>query len=219
MAYPRLNELYTSTKNRSCDVGNMIRAGETGFDDWEQTLRELEPNAWLDFLKKAENWNFSYHRIAGLKGLSELMNEAKGYVFLKRSGCGEIKFIPTATVKTPDIEGNCDTGKIILEVKTVNPSEENNGYSYWNSYNNEMTALDVQTRLSDGLKRKLDELCKDTVEKFDAYDSLNAKTRHILFCVIELDTNCRPSSEIIRVQLDQYLRVQLDKGIELELIT
>jgi len=73
-------------------------------------------------------------------------------------------------------------------VKTVNPSDENVGYLYWNSYNQEMTVLDVQTTLPDGLKRKLKALCKDTVEKFEAYDNR--------------DTNCLPSREIIREQLN-----------------
>lgn len=219
MKYPLLTKLYTRTKIRSSETENQIRTGTVQFDAWEQTLQELEPAALQDFIKKAENWDFTDHRIAGLKGLSELMNEAKGYVFLKKSGCGEIKFIPAAMIKTPDIEAKCETGKIILEVKTVNQSEENNGYVYWNSYNNEMTMLDVQTILSNGLKNKLDALCKNTVEKFKAYDKLDAKTRHILFCVVELDTNFRHAREKIRGQLGQYLRGQLDKGIELELIT
>jgi len=84
MKCPRLYELYTSTKNRSSEVENMIRTGEAQLDDWEQTLQELQPNAWVDFLKKSENCNFTYHRIAGLKGLSALLNEAKGYIFLKK---------------------------------------------------------------------------------------------------------------------------------------
>lgn len=215
--YPRLYELYVSTKSRSNDVESTIRTGKANFDDWEQTLQTLGSHAWMDFLKKAERCNFTYDRIAGLKGLFELVNEAKGYVFLKKSGCGEIKFIPTDKIKTPDIEGKCDSGKIILEVKTINSSEENSGYLYWNSYNNEMTTRDVQTTLSEGFKKKLDAVCKDTVEKFEAYDNLDTNARHILFCIVELDTNCYPVKEEMQKQLEQYIRPHIAMGIEIHI--
>jgi hypothetical protein len=172
MKYPRLYELYTAAKKRSWEIENLLRKGDAQLDDWEQALQELESEAWMDFLKKAQSRDFTCHPINRLKTLFEFINEAKGYILLKNYGCREIKFIPESDTKTPDIEASCGTGKVILEVKTINLSEENVGCLYWNSYNTEMNTLDVQTTLSDGLKKKMNSICKDTKEKLAPHENL-----------------------------------------------
>lgn len=62
----------------------------------------------------------------GWRELFDKLNEAKGYNYLVRAGCTDVRFIPRSSIqgqKTPDLEGSLGGTKVLCEVKTINVSE------------------------------------------------------------------------------------------------
>jgi len=57
-------------------------------------------------------------------GLFEILNEAKGYTHLLDLGYDDVGFIPPASCYTPDLRGTGSPGDALLEVKTVNISDQ-----------------------------------------------------------------------------------------------
>lgn len=53
-----------------------------------------------------------------------LLNEAKAYDYLLKSGCVDVSFIPESQSSTPDISATCESRAVLCEVKTVNISKE-----------------------------------------------------------------------------------------------
>ena len=69
----------------------------------------------------------SAHPTRGWDQLFDTLNEAKGYNYLARIGCTDIKFISRAKkgkVQTPDLRGLLGTTPVLCEVKTINVSDD-----------------------------------------------------------------------------------------------
>jgi hypothetical protein len=93
----------------------------------ERELQGLDAEAW-EFLKgEALPRLNAQHSKRGWQQLFDTLNEAKGYNYLVRIGCKEIKFIPRAktdNVQTPDLRGFLGSATVLCEVKTINVSED-----------------------------------------------------------------------------------------------
>jgi hypothetical protein len=93
----------------------------------ERELQGLDAEAW-EFLKgEALPRLNAQHSKRGWQQLFDTLNEAKGYNYLVRIGCREIKFIPRAktdNVQTPDLRGFLGSATVLCEVKTINVSED-----------------------------------------------------------------------------------------------
>jgi hypothetical protein len=139
-AEARANELQRVSELRDYSIGLQsakayFRAGDDKltnphkrkfFVSLERELQELDAEAW-QFLKgevlprlKARD------PTRGWQQLFDTLNEAKGYNYLRRIGCKDIKFIPRANrenVQTPDLQGFLSSVRILCEVKTINVSD------------------------------------------------------------------------------------------------
>jgi hypothetical protein len=93
----------------------------------ERELQGLDVEAW-EFLKgEALPRLNAQHSKRGWQQLFDTLNEAKGYNYLVRIGCKEIKSIPRAktdNVQTPDLRGFLGSATVLCEVKTINVSED-----------------------------------------------------------------------------------------------
>jgi hypothetical protein len=93
----------------------------------ERELQGLDAEAW-EFLKgEALPRLKAQHSTRGWQQLFDTLNEAKGYNYLVRIGCKEIKFIPRAktdNVQTPDLRGFLGSAAVQCEVKTINVSDD-----------------------------------------------------------------------------------------------
>jgi hypothetical protein len=93
----------------------------------ERELQELDAEAWTFLRNEARPRLKAKHPTRGWQQLFDTLNEAKGYSHLKKTGCGNIKFIPRATtdkLQTPNLQGRLDTTQVLCDVKTINVSDD-----------------------------------------------------------------------------------------------
>ena len=101
--------------------------GLAAYQAEEHELQGLDPDAWECLKRKALHVRWDNKCGRGQHQLLELFNEARAYNFLRETGCSAIHFIPeskTKGEKTPDLEGVLESGKVICEVKTIEPSQD-----------------------------------------------------------------------------------------------
>ena len=110
-------------KIRQCPL-----AGEY-YEALENELSQLTDQAWTQLRRKCVPYVCAPHRVRYWEQLFSVLNEAKGYVFLKQLGYVNIGFVAEGTHPTPDLEasGNSDYDAI-LEVKTLHRSDEHYRY-------------------------------------------------------------------------------------------
>ena len=131
---PRIYELRDQIKDpespHSCfrDFGNTLHDPHAlaAWQVLEAELQQLDYAAW-EFLRKEASvylTKWDEKRGRGREQVLNIINEARAYSFLRKNGCTDIHFIPRSNVRTPDLEAASGTGKVICEVKTINPSED-----------------------------------------------------------------------------------------------
>lgn len=100
-----------------------IPAKRVAFERLERQLSALDISAWHDLKGRAVGELQKRRPGRGWQSLFDLLNEAKGAEYLASLGCRNIRFIPRATKKTPDLEADLDGQRVLCEVKTLNISE------------------------------------------------------------------------------------------------
>ena len=92
---------------------------------YERDLQELDEAAWHDL--KTEAMPYLQRRDkkrTGWEQLFDILNQARAYRYLKAIGCQRLRFIPRMKNRTPDLEGVLAHQRVLCEVKTINPSQE-----------------------------------------------------------------------------------------------
>jgi hypothetical protein len=96
------------------------------FEKIEVTLQGLDEVAWAAIKKKLKRWpKVRAHEHRALEPLYELLNEAKGYNYLKGIGCSNVRFVSVSTrqnEKTPDLAAEHRGQRVLCDVKTINRS-------------------------------------------------------------------------------------------------
>jgi hypothetical protein len=153
--YPCLYELFTESDHQnpdnyfSCMDGFQSPLAVQSYCDWENRFERMDSQSRQNIIKRAaplvtrRDIKNDRHWTA----LFETLNEIKGYNYLQDLGYSEVRFIRPASSRTPDLLGSSSLGDALLEVKTVNISDEDIA-----TYGVVQTAHDG---LPDGLKRKL----------------------------------------------------------------
>jgi hypothetical protein len=128
---PRLYELRDQLQNLSSRDAYNFEIGDNRiklkhFRDIEADLQGLDSVSW-DCLK-ADLIPLLTRKDAkrGWEPLFDKLNEAKGYNYLVRIGCTNVRFIPRSPMlsqKTPDLQGSLGAAKALCEVKTINISQ------------------------------------------------------------------------------------------------
>lgn len=155
------------------------------FSDLEIELAQIENSVWHDFMEKClpqvNNFDPKYR----WANLWNILNEVKGYIFLKKQGFERIEFLRVEKYKTPDIKGwSRHHGTVLLEVKNVNRSEYD---TFWPVF----PEIRILNSSNSGIKiigSKLKQLYADASEQIFEYCRYNGEVnKKICFFVIDVD--------------------------------
>lgn len=146
----------------------------------------------------------------GWQQLIAILNQARAHNYLMDAGCAQVQFIPRESRngrKTPDIEGELGSRKILCEVKTVSESDnevvrrESGGVGSTNDH------------LNVGFFVKLtSDLC-EAKKQIDAYD-ISDNIRRIAFIVLNFDDALGEYKANYFQQIDQHLFENPTSGLE-----
>ena len=93
----------------------------------EAALSGLDAVAWGHLKMRVVPLFVARHQDRGRQAAFDKLNEAKAYNYLAKLGCVEVAFIPESPIpgqRTPDLCGRLGTQRILCEVKTINPSDD-----------------------------------------------------------------------------------------------
>jgi hypothetical protein len=172
------------------------------YDRWEKDLQSLDNGAW-EFLKN-EASPYLTHRDHGGRGwqqLFDILNQARAYNYFENIGASKLRFIPRArqdSTRTPDLEGDLGSGKILCEVKTINISQKEA------RARKEFTVREIKTRLDDGFLGKLRSDIKEASDQLHAYDP-TGEARHYAYINLCFDDFLGEYKEEYFRQMDEYL--------------
>jgi hypothetical protein len=187
--FPRLNSLYERS-DRS-DPENYFNAPSFEVNElwppflkWvEQHLQRLDNEAWEQLVAKALPEVCRRDPRRGWSQLWSVLHEAMGYALLADRGYTNIRFVDRGDEKTPDLLGESPTSRAIVEVKTVNCSDED--IDRLNSW--PPIALDMGSGLSLKFKEKLEKTIDVARTQLRQYGEPTDK--RVILVVVSLDSN------------------------------
>jgi hypothetical protein len=207
--YPYLYELFSASdvQHRDNYFSGMdrIQSPQTvqGYRDWEARFARMDSQSRQNIIERAAPL-VTRRDIANDRhwtALFETLNEVKGYNYLQDLGYSEVRFIPPTSSPTPDLHGSASVGDALLEVKTVNMSDENLA-----TYGVVQTAHDG---LPDGLKRKLE---SDYATACKQLRSVTARepTRRICAFFISIDRQLAFARSNLQALIDFMTSIEND---------
>lgn len=176
--FPRLYEVYCESEQANAanyfeDFGRVLGSplAQSAYKKLEVELEQLEDIAWQELKQKAINYVVAKDERRAWSQLFDILNEAKGYLYLKSEGCKKIHFIPECKgSKTPDIRAQCGCSIALLDVKTINVSDEEINYLRYNTEHRDNPRLRVFGPESisipmQRIRRRIKRRIKDAVEQ------------------------------------------------------
>ncbi len=219
--FPRLYELYLES-DKACEANYFAKLDEAlempgrrpHYEQLEKGLQQVEDTAWQEFRLKVRKYITIKDDRRGYSQLFDCFNEVKGYLYLKSEGCDEIHFVPEKEkkgIKSPDLCAHSKDTMVLLEVKTINRSDDEINWICRNSKIGangvrRMEAKEARQGLTDPLKVKIAEKINLAEDQLVTYACEGVK-RRIAYLVINLD---------ILDELDQRNRSELEKYIQLQ---
>lgn len=176
----------------------------TSFLAWENELLLLEEPCWEE-LKLEAKLRVKFHPNGrGYEQFFSILNQARAYNFIKNDlGCSVVSFIKRTHQKSPDIQACLNQEKILCEVKTINPSDE--------EIDNRQTLKNVgfiarstQPYLDDGFYKRLKSALNKAVTQINTYNK-EGIVRKIVFIVINFDDFFSEYKESFYSQIDEYI--------------
>jgi len=187
--YPQENNnarFYEFLKGSCEDNPDRVKA----FSLIEQDLSELDDKSWFFLKNETKNLCVKKDKNRGHSKLFDRLNEARGYCFLKKLGCSNIKFITTEkNNKTPDLVGYLSTSQVLCEVKTISISDE-----LINSRKN-LLGRSAQNTLTKGMINKLKSTFDDAACQLNSY-STSPGTKKYIYLVIKFDDDLDYRNEL-----------------------
>ncbi len=227
--FPRLYELYSdsdTTSNENYFIfinfeNNVDRPNVRAvFKQLEEDLQQLDGNAWQGLKQKAVKYvtikDKRNDKRSRYEQLFDTLSEVKGYLYLRSEGCTEIHFIPEEGTQTPDLYGRHGNSGILMEVKTINRSDDELDWIKANSElrNGRMTPRTVLRVLSDSLKCKIIGKINIAKKQLLSY-SCNGIQRKIVYLVIEPDLQVALDSRSVE-ELVAFLEEQDNDQVEVK---
>jgi hypothetical protein len=216
---PRVYELIACVADRESADAFFQDFEETlaDFDDkrnaflrLERILRDLDASGWEDLKRKAAPRLTQRHKMGrGWEQLFNTLNEARGYKYLKSIGCTGVRFILESSTQTPDLEGTLGSDRVLCEVKTINPSDDEIA-----ARSDSPRARSLPIDLTTGFLRKLRSTVKAAKQQMLAYDPCGAAV-HMAYLNIAFDDFFGESKEAYLQQIDECLAETPDSGTKL----
>lgn len=202
--YPRLFELCATAKKGTffdtemSDRLKMYKEWADALGEYERVLTCLDNKSWEYFKQKLLNIR-GKHELYGYAHITDCLNEAYGYEYLKKEEYSNIKFIePIQRKQTPDLRAVSKEGMIvILEVKTIRPSRKQ--MQYFKNIEekikagtlapNDVNVFTQEVVLPDVFQEKLKSTIESKRKQLSEYQNTmqNSKIRKILYMIINLD--------------------------------
>jgi hypothetical protein len=219
--FPRLHELYcedpTNLDNYfnhpNIELALQSDPPDPDFIQLESILEELDTLAWQEWKCRAADSLSTEKRYGFPLPLFDAFNEARAYVFLKRQGYNDIRFIKPGkkkAKKAPDLLATDSAGcSILLEAKRIHDSDEE--IKYLLSPNEHRDFREVRHGLDEALERKLRSTYEKAREQLLAYTGERITRRIVYFC-IRLDSSSATQKTVN--EIDTFLTSISDGEIE-----
>jgi hypothetical protein len=207
---PRIYELRDSLANPSSqntyfqDFENSIAAHPVKrkhFIHIEADLSGLDLVAWTYLKTEVAHLFERKDPKRGWQAAFDKLNQAKAYNHLGRLGCADVEFIPESTAsgeKTPDLQGRLGTIRVLCEVETINPSD-NEAIA-----RGQIIARVIPGRLPDAFFRKLAATLTAAELQMDSYCP-DTDVRRIVYVILNFDDNLHEHFEDYLQQLRSFL--------------
>ena len=187
------------------------------YEQLEGELGQLDNEAWQEFKQKVHQCAIVKDNKRGWRELFDYFNEVKGYLYLKSLGCREIHFILEETMKTPDLYGLCGTDGILMEVKTINRSDDELDWIKMNlellNRKGNLQEGIVRNGLDDLLRRKIMDTINRAKQQLENYAD-NRVQRKIVYLVIDLDILSGRYNKRNHDELMAFIKEQNNEQIE-----
>ena len=97
------------------------------YREWEERFARLDPESRQNIIQRVAPFVTRRDKATDRHwtALFETLNEVKGHIYLQDLGYTKVRFVPPASRRTPDLHGTASFGDALLEVKTVNMSDDN----------------------------------------------------------------------------------------------
>jgi len=187
------------------------------YERLEEELGQLDDVAWQGLKRKVFRYVGIRNSQRGYSQLFDLLNEAKGYLYLKSQGCEEIRFIPEDSDGAPDLITHCGGSVFLLEVKTINKSKEENDIIKANSERPvvvRMQVIEGRLGLDDSLKRKITGKINKAKRQLMSY-ACDGIQRRIAYLIIHLDIALASDSRNID-ELAVFIEEQGNNQVEIK---
>lgn len=190
------------------------------FASIENDLAELDDNAMQAFRNEVVERIPATTDKEHLRQFASLLNEAKGYVFLKREGLTNVFFIPRSKTKQPDVAASVNGADVaVVEVKSVWSSDYESKWIEQNianvKQNQPPTARPVVMTLPEGLKRKLADDLQKANRQLLEYPA-PTECRRIVYFVIYLDSAQQITAEITTQSREYLTGLNVNCGTQIE---
>jgi hypothetical protein len=177
---------------------------------WERLLEGLDAKAW-EHLKKeaAPRLTQRDKKGRGWQQLFDILNEARAYNYLKSIGCTGVHFVPRSRERSPDLEADLASDRVICEVKSINISDEEIAARI-----GPPKVRSGQIYVGPGFLKKLRATVETAKLQMLAYDPAGAAV-HVVYLNVVFDDFLAERKEAYFQQIDEYLVTAPVLGIRL----
>jgi hypothetical protein len=178
----------------------------------EKELQDLDLKSWEIIRNKASNYlmKLDYVGAGWWHQLIEVLNEARGYNYLKSIGCTAIEFIPQAiekSIDTPDLKGKLENCSILCEVKTINISKEEAFAQRFGACRESIDSIGSKFLI------KLDQILIKAQHQMKDFDQ-GKNLRNIAYIIINFDDSTGEYKENYYHEIDCFLKNRKPAKIE-----
>jgi len=227
----RLTDMYRKELPRVYELRDLIRdpcASNAYFQNFDASLKDepLKKKVWLARERELDRLDLASWcylkteavpyltkrdpRGRGWQQLIAILNQTRAHNYLMDAGCSQVRFIPRKSRngrKTPDLEGELGSRRLLCEVKTVSESDAE-------IVRRQAVGVGSTTdHLSAGFFNKLtSDLC-EARKQIEAHDSSD-NVRRIAFIVLNFDDSLAEYKANYVQQIDQHLSENPTSGLE-----
>jgi hypothetical protein len=172
------------------------------FADIEEDLSGLDSAAWKHLKPQVTHLFGTKDPIRGWQAAFDRLNEAKAYNHLLRLGVTDLKFIPQSTIsgkKTPDLHGRLGQVRVLCEVKTINPSDNEAVVRHRG------IVRDIQHRLPNAFFEKLAATLKAAGLQMASDCPTDTDIRRIVYVILNFDDSLHEYVEDYLEQLRSFV--------------
>lgn len=174
-------------------VATAIRRWGRQLKKIELCLKKMDSRAWRVFKRKTVRAVTIKDKWGWHSELFDRFDEASAYCHLKKQGYSDIQFIPEdQNAKTPDLWANGKNGPVLVEVKSIRESDDENDYlTSRGKYEQEKGARVVEHSLGDPLRSKLENTICKAAQQLRSYQGQGREAnKRIVRLYIRLDSRC-----------------------------